>query len=99
MRLSFKKVLAGLSSLLLAVAGVTSISAPSNAALPGTVCPTGTTASGAVPAVELISQPMFYTGLGDGYNSNYIGYTIKNGSSAQSNLYVELRDFTGTQLH
>ncbi len=94
MRFSFKKVLAGLSSLLLAVAGVTAISAPANAV----ACVSGTTPSGSMPAVELISQPQFFTGLGDGYNSNYIGYTIKNGSAVKSNLYVKLENFTGGQV-
>ncbi|MFM6971569.1 MAG: InlB B-repeat-containing protein, partial [Rhodoluna sp.] len=91
MRSVIKKITGVVATALLAISGVTGIATPAQA----TACVSGTTASGALPAVELISQPQFFTGLGDGYNSNYIGYTIKNGSAAQSNLYVKLESFTG----
>ena len=94
MRSIFKKAVGIVATALLAVTGVTAISSPALA----TACVSGTAASGAMPAVELISQPQFFTGLSDGYNSNYIGYSIKNGSAAKSNLYVKLENFAGGQV-
>mgnify|MGYP000255135842 FL=1 len=94
MRSTFKKIIGVVAITLLAVTGVTAISSPAQAV----ACVSGTTPSGAMPAVELVSQPQFFTGLGDGYNSNYIGYAIKNGSAAKSNLYVKLENFAGGQV-
>lgn len=56
--------------------------------------------SGSSVTVTRVGSPVFYidTGISPQLTSAYVGYTIQNGGSAISDLWVKLENFTGTRL-
>ena len=50
-----------------------------------------------MPTVELVTDPIMYSGISAGYNANYIGYKLTGGSTpSTSSLTIKLDGFGGS---
>lgn len=86
---TLKKIVSGATTALFAITGVVGMQTPAQAAACG---------GGTLPSVELVSDPVFYSGLTDGYDANYIAYKITGGSTAIADLKVRVENFTGGRI-
>ncbi|AOY56562.1 putative Ig domain-containing protein [Candidatus Rhodoluna planktonica] len=86
---TLKKIVSGATTALFAITGVVGMQTPAQAAACG---------GGVLPSVDLVSDPVFYSGLGDGYDANYIAYKVTGGSTAIGNMNVKLENFSGGRI-
>lgn len=87
-----KLLISAITGISLVFGGLFTFITPASA-VSSTVCGTSGT-----PVVDLITDPIFYSGIGDNYDANYIGYSVRSDTTAYSGLAIKLSSFAGGRV-